>query len=203
MDRMPSMDLNTNIPELVDSTHPGLKPTWLHQTKKLPLKIAVHSQVTMETMVVAMKVVMMVTTILNAKLNATVTTMTKSVGMLATSAMKTLTALMTKETTMEVKVDTVQTANANVITMMNSAGMIAYNAGTTTTKKTMMVLMMVVMKAAMMAKSLDLTAHANVNMKTWPAGKSAMSALRLTSVVTMPTREMILTKEITEKMMAK
>merc|ERR1719336_740060 len=106
---------------------------------------------------------------------------------------------MTKEATMEVKVDMVQTANANVITMMNSAGMIAYNAGTTTTKKTMMV----VMKAAMMAKSLDLTAHVNVNMKTWPAGKSAMSALRLTSVVTMPTREMILTKEITEKMMAK
>ena len=203
MDRMPSMDPNTNIPELVGSTRPGLKPTWLHQTKKLPLKIAVHSQVTMETMVVAMKVVMMVTTILNAKLNATVTTMTKSVGMLATSAMKTLTALMTKETTMEVKVDTVQTANANVITMMNSAGMIAYNAGTTTTKKTMMALMMVVMKEAMMAKSLGLTAHANVNMKTWPAGKSAMSALRLTSVVTMPTREMILTKEITEKMMVK
>ena len=61
-----------------------------------------------------MKVVMMVTTILNAKLNATVTTMTKSVGMLATSAMMTLTALMMKGTTMEVKVDMVLTANANV-----------------------------------------------------------------------------------------
>ena len=203
MDRMPSMDPNTNIPELVDSTRPGLKPTWLHQTKKLPLKIAVHSQVTMETMVVAMKVVMMVTTILNAKLNATVTTMTKSVGMLATSALMTLTALMTKETTMEVKVDTVQIANANVTTMMNSAGMIAYNAGTITTKKMMVALIMVEMKVAMMVKSLDLTAHANVNMKTWPAGKSVMSASKLTSVVMMPTREMILTKEITEEMKAK
>merc|ERR1719367_1622671 len=112
-------------------------------------------------MVVAMKVVMMVTTILNAKLNATVTT------------------------------------------MMKSAGMIAYNAGTTTTRKTMMALMMVAMKVAMMVKSLDLTAHANVNMKTWSAGKSAMSASRLTSVATMPTREMILTKEITEMMRAR
>jgi len=203
MDRMPSMDPNTNIPELVDSTRPGLKPTWLHQTKKLPLKIAVHSQVTMETMVVAMKVVMMVTTILNAKLNATVTTMTKSVGMLATSALMTLTVLMTKETTMEVKVDTVQIVNANVTTMMNSAGMIAYNAGTITTKKMMVALIMVEMKVAMMVKSLDLTAHANVNMKTWPAGKSAMSASKLTSVVMMPTREMILTKEITEETKAK
>ena len=61
MDRMPSMGPNTSTPELVDSTHPGLKPTWLHQTKKLSLKIAVHSQVTMETMVVGMKVVMVLT----------------------------------------------------------------------------------------------------------------------------------------------
>merc|ERR1719338_95797 len=81
--------------------------------------------------------------------------------------------------------------------MMNSAGMNAHNAGTTTTRKTMMA---VVMKVAMMVKSLALIAHANVNMKTWSAGKSAMSASRLTSVATMPTREMILTKEITEKM---
>jgi hypothetical protein len=55
------MGPNTSTPELVDSTHPGLKPTWLHQTKKLPLKIAVHSQVTMETMVVGMKVDMVLT----------------------------------------------------------------------------------------------------------------------------------------------
>merc|ERR1719266_1301018 len=135
MDRMPSMDPNTSTPELVDSTHPGLKPTWLHQTKKLPLKIAVHSQVTMETMVVGMKVVMMVTTMTNARLNATVTTMTNSVGMLATSARMTLTAMMKKGTTMEVKV-------------------------TTTTKKTMMVLM----RVKSLVKSLALTAHANVNM---------------------------------------
>merc|ERR1712051_356081 len=147
------MGPNTSTPELVDSTHPGLKPTWLHQTKKLPLKIAVHSQVTMETMVVGMKVVIMVTTMTNARLNATVTTM-------------------------EVKV-------------------------TTTTKKTMMVLMMVRNKVALLVKSLALTANANVNMKTWSAGKSAMSATRLTSVATMPTREMILTKEITEKMRAR
>merc|ERR1719367_469795 len=151
-------------------------------------------------MVVAMKVVMMVTTILNAKLNATVTTTTRSVGMLATSALMTPMVLMTKETTMVEKVDMVLTANAKVIMMMRSAGMIAYNAGMTTTKRTMMVLMMVVMKVEMMVKSLALTAHANANMKTWLAGKNAMSALRLTSVATMPTREMILTKEITEKM---
>ena len=145
MDRMPSMGPNTHTPELVDSTHPGLKPTWLHQTKKLPLKIAVHSQVTMETMVVGMKVVIMVTTMTNARLNATVTTMTNSVGMLATSARMTLTAMMKKGTTMEVKV-------------------------TTTTRKTMMVLMMVLNKVALLVKSLALTANANVNMKTWSAG---------------------------------
>ena len=101
------------------------------------------------------------------------------------------------------KVDMVLTANANVITMMSSAGMIAYNAGMTTTKRTMMVLMRVVMKVEMMVKSLASTAHASVNMKTWLAGKSAMSASRLTSVATMPTREMILTKEIMEKMRAR
>ena len=200
MDRMPSMDPNTSTQELADSTRLGSKPTWLHLTKKLPLKVAVHSQVTMETMAVAMKVVMMATTIMNAKLNATVTTTTRSVGMLATNALMMLTAQMTKETTMVEKVDMVLTANANVITMMSSAGMIAYNAGMTTTKRTMMVLMRVVMKVEMMVKSLASTAHASVNMKTWLAGKSAMSASRLTSVATMPTREMILTKEITEKM---
>merc|ERR1739844_212190 len=69
-------------------------------------------------MVVGMKVVIMVTTMTNARLNATVTTMTNSVGMLATSARMTLTAMMKKGITMEVKV-------------------------TTTTKKTMMVLMRV------------------------------------------------------------
>merc|ERR1719367_612533 len=69
-------------------------------------------------MVVAMKVVMMVTTILNAKLNATVTTTTRSVGMLATNALMMPMALMTKETTMVEKVDMVLTANANVIMMM-------------------------------------------------------------------------------------
>merc|ERR1712051_441506 len=68
-------------------------------------------------MVVGMKVVIMVTTMTNARLNATVTSMTNSVGMLATSARMTLTALMKKGTTMEVKVDM-----------------------TTTTKKMMMVL---------------------------------------------------------------
>merc|ERR1719400_300145 len=113
MDRMPSMDPNTSTQELADSMRLGSKPTWLHLTKKLPLKVAVHSQVTMETM---------------------------------------------------------------------------------------MVLMRVVMKVEMMVKSLASTAHASVNMKTWLAGKSAMSASRLISVATMPTREMILTKEITEKM---
>merc|ERR1719189_943934 len=92
-------------------------------------------------MVVGMKVVIMVTTMTNARLNATVTTMTNSVGMLATSARMTLTAMMKKGKTMEVKV-------------------------TTTTKKTMMVLM----KVALLVKSLALTAHANVNMKTWSAG---------------------------------
>merc|ERR1712129_261090 len=89
-------------------------------------------------MMVGMKVVMMVTTMTSARLNATVTTMTNSVLMLATSALMTLTALMKKGTTMEVKVEMVLTANANVTKMMDSAGMIVYNAGTTTTKKTMM-----------------------------------------------------------------
>merc|ERR1719400_320090 len=113
MDRMPSMDPNTSTQELADSMRLGSKPTWLHLTKKLPLKVAVHSQVTMETMAVAMKVVMMATTIMNAKLNATVTTTTRSVGMLATNALMMLTAQMTKETTMVEKATTIMNAKLN------------------------------------------------------------------------------------------
>ena len=87
--------------------------------------------------------------------------------------------------------------------MMNSASLTVNNAGTTTTKKTMMVLMMVLNKVALLVKSLALTAHANVNMMTNNAGKLATSAGKVAQaalkVATMPTREMILTKEITEK----